>query len=236
MASVNIEKTIQRLVLISALIVYSLLNSAAQYAGSDTIMYSPDFMFREGFYIGFDQVRRNEPVPPARVITDIDYTSGDFFNKILDGKKLAYFDAFGIRQETDINKIWGFSKNGVVYIRIGDVFNRVTFLGQICHFVATITTYNNRYYDPYYYNPYNYYSYRYGSMPSNYPSSEMRQYMIDFETGKLLEYNVNNLEVLLMKDPELHDEYMSLRKKKKNQLKFMYIRKFNERNPLYFPR
>ena len=38
-----------------------------------------------------------------------------------------------------------------------------------------------------------------------------------------------------MRDPELHDEYIGLRKRKKKQLKFFYIRKFNEQNPLYFP-
>ncbi len=63
----------------------------------------------------------------------------------------------------------------------------------------------------------------------------MRQYLIDFETGKLYDYKRESLEVLLMKDPELHDEYQSLRRRKKKQLKFMYIRKFNERNPIYFP-
>jgi hypothetical protein len=57
---------------------------------------------------------------------------------------------------------------------------------------------------------------------------------MDFSTGKVMEYDVAGVEVLLMKDPELYDEFVSLRKKKKKQLKFMYIRKFNEKNPLYF--
>jgi hypothetical protein len=39
-----------------------------------------------------------------------------------------------------------------------------------------------------------------------------------------------------MKDPELHDEFAQLSKKKRRQLKFMYLRKFNERNPLYIPK
>jgi hypothetical protein len=43
------------------------------------------------------------------------------------------------------------------------------------------------------------------------------------------------MEVLLMKDPELHDEYVQLSNKKKKQLKFLYLRKFNEENPLYIP-
>jgi len=38
-----------------------------------------------------------------------------------------------------------------------------------------------------------------------------------------------------MADPELHDEFSGLSKKKKKQMKFLYIRKFNEKNPLFFP-
>ena len=63
----------------------------------------------------------------------------------------------------------------------------------------------------------------------------MRQYLLDFKTGKILDYDVASVELLLMRDPELYDEYISLKNKKKKQLKFLYIRRFNERNPLYFP-
>jgi DNA topoisomerase VI subunit A len=104
--------------------------------------------------------------------------------------------------------------------------------------VADVTTYTNRFYDPYSYYPYSYYPYgynRYGYSPGSYATDEMKQYLIDFETGKILEYTEKNVEILLMKDPELHDEYASLKKKKQKQLKFLYIRKFNEKNPVYFP-
>jgi hypothetical protein len=50
-----------------------------------------------------------------------------------------------------------------------------------------------------------------------------------------MDYDEKSIEVLLMKDPELHDEYVALKRKKKKQYKFLYIRKFNERNSLYFP-
>ena len=63
----------------------------------------------------------------------------------------------------------------------------------------------------------------------------MRQYLLDFVTGNILDYNVASVELLLMRDPELHDEYASLRNRKKKHLKFLYIRKFNEKKPLYFP-
>jgi hypothetical protein len=38
-----------------------------------------------------------------------------------------------------------------------------------------------------------------------------------------------------MKDPELSDEYGSLRNRKKKQMKFVFIRRYNEKHPIYFP-
>jgi hypothetical protein len=140
-----------------------------------------------------------------------------------------------MKQEVRSDKIWGFSRNGVLFVGIDDKYHRITIIGSICHFVATVTTYDNRYYDPYYYNPYDYY-YRYGGYPTNTQSSEMRQYVMDFNSGKVYDYDVQALEVLLMRDPELHDEYSQLRKKKKRQQKFVYLRKFNQRNPLFIPK
>jgi hypothetical protein len=51
-----------------------------------------------------------------------------------------------------------------------------------------------------------------------------------------VEYDTKNVEVLLMKDPELYDEFVRLSRKKKKQMLFYYIRKYNEKNPLYLPK
>jgi len=63
----------------------------------------------------------------------------------------------------------------------------------------------------------------------------LRQYLIDFETGKIYEFDVESVKVLIMRDPELYEEFVKLTKKKQKELMFVYIRKFNERNPLYLP-
>ena len=67
-------------------------------------------------------------------------------------------------------------------------------------------------------------------------NTELKQYLLDFKTGNILEYDVKSIELLLMADPELHDEFAALNNKKQKQMKFLYLRKFNERNPLYFPK
>jgi DNA mismatch repair ATPase MutS len=65
--------------------------------------------------------------------------------------------------------------------------------------------------------------------------NELKQYLIEFESGKVLEFDISNTELLLMKDNKLYEEYVQLSRKKKKELMFVYIRKFNENNPLYIP-
>jgi hypothetical protein len=212
------------------------------------VKYTPEFRFTDGIYLNFDQVKMNSPIPKAKLLTSVDYNDREFFKKILEMDKIYFYDNMGIRQEVAKNSIWGYTRNGVLYVQIQEGFNRITFVGSICHFVADITTYDSRYYnspygyyDPYYspygysnyYNPYSpYYSpYRQSNMSRN----ELKQYLIDFESGKVLEFDVENTELLLMKDNQLYEEYVQLPRKKKKELMFVYIRKFNEKNPLYIP-
>jgi hypothetical protein len=223
-----------------------------QLTDERTVMYEPGFKFTDGIYVNFDQVKENSPIPKAKLLTSADYNDRDFFKKVFESEKIYFYDEIGVRQELEKSEIWGFARNGVLYIQIQENFNRITFVGSICHFVADITTYDSRYYgnypyggyyDPYYYpygySPYgSYYSpYGYG-MPyrqSQTSRNELKQYLIDFETGKVIDYEPKNVKILIMKDAELYEEYVKLSRKKQKQLMFVYVRKFNEKNPLYLP-
>jgi len=210
------------------------------YAQSDTtglVRYTPDYRFADGIFIDFTQVRNNQPIAKSRILTTVDYNDPSFFNQILKQNKIAYFDELGVKQEIATDKIWGFARNGSLYYRIGQNFNRIMIVGSICHFIGTVTTYNPRYYNPYIYD---YYTYPYSPYYYGYPSSTMetqeaKQFLMDFETGQVFEYTVKNVEALLIRDPQLYEEFMALSNRKKKQLRFMYIRRFNERNPLYLP-
>jgi hypothetical protein len=217
------------------------------------VKYTPEFRFNDGIYLNFEQVKMNAPIPKSKILTSLDYNDREFFKKIMEMDKLYFYDDMGVRQDVARSSIWGYARNGVVYVQVQDNFNRITFVGNICHFVADVTTYDSRanspygYYDPYY-SPYGYNSYYspYGSYyspysmysPYNQPNmarNELKQYLIDFESGKVLEFDVDNTELLLMKDNQLYEEYVQLSKRKKKEMMFVYIRKFNEKNPLYLP-
>ena len=223
--------------------------------GDTLVQYTPDFKFRDGIYLNFDMVRSNSPIPKAKLFTSVDYNDKDFFDQVISSEKIYFYDNMGVRQEIEKDNIWGFARNGVLYAKVQDNFNRITFFGSIIHFVADVTTstgYNpygyydpyyspyRSYYSPYYLSPYSsrYYDpYGYGGYPyrSNSSRTDLQMFMIDFETGKTYEYNLENLEALLMKDPQLYEEFVSMRNKNQKKMMFVYLRKFNEAHPVFLP-
>ncbi len=150
------------------------------------------------------------------------------------------YDDNGVKKEMKTQDIWGYGRNGVLYINVGSNFPPDQFGGQYSPFrgyqsppiIQTITIHITT------------------TIPTTtipiiitdtnapapiYSSTELKQYLLDFETGEVLEYDTESVEVLLMKDPELADEYLALRSRKKKQMKFVFIRRYNEKHPLYFP-
>jgi len=224
------------------------VNLAGQEDERQMIEFTPDFRFNDGIFLTFEQVRENNPISKAKILTSAEYNARDFFKQVFENDEVYFYDAMGIRQEVSKKDVWAYSRNGILYVQIQGGFNRVTYVGNICHFVADITTYDRRYYgSPYnyydpYYSPYsyNYYSPYYSPYympyrPTTVSRNELVQYMIEFETGKLIEYDLKNVELLLMKDPVLYDEFMQLSRRKKKQMMFLYLRKYNEKHPLYLP-
>jgi hypothetical protein len=221
--------------------------STAQHL-SDSVKYTPDFKFKDGIYLNFDMVRENNPIPKAKLLTSVDYNDREFFSQLMKGDKIYYYDNMGMRQELDKSSVWGFARNGVIYRKVQDNYFRITYFGSIIHYVADITTYDQSnyysgypyggYYNPYYssyYNPYYYSPYSYGYPNTSSSRTNLYQFIIDFETGDEREYNLQSLEVILMRDPELYSEFQSMRGKNKKKMMFVFLRRYNEKHPVFIP-
>jgi hypothetical protein len=204
-------------------------NGFSQEVNDTLIKYSNDFRFKEGLFLNFDNVIHNMPIAGSRIITDVDFSSNEFYERVLSRPELFYVDNIGNKLSVATSKIWGYARNGFLYVGIGDGFYRITLMGKCCHFIAykTYEVQNNT--NPYY----SAYQYTYSINSPTTTQTEMQQYILDFETGNILEYDTEGIEIVLMHDVELYDEYMQLSNKKKKQLKFVFIRKYNQRNPLY---
>ena len=60
-------------------------------SGTDTsnmIRYTPEYKFKEGIFLNFQQVRENDPIPKSRILTNVDFSDRDFFLKCL---RVKYF-------------------------------------------------------------------------------------------------------------------------------------------------
>lgn len=194
----------------------------------NTQEYKPGFKFNDGLYLNFEQFKKNNPIPKAQIVTATDNSRFDFFDIILQEKIIKIYDNAGNIIEIEPSKIWGFCNRSVIYINFNDEFNRIPVLGNISHFIANYT-YTE--YDPYSpgYNPYGTY----------YPPStktELRQYLLDFNSGKIYDFSYKTVEILLIPDNELYDKFMELSKRKKNKQKFIFLREFNKKHPIYFPK
>lgn len=196
------------------------------FAQQKAVQYTKDFEFKNGIYLSFLDFKNNNPIPSSKIISDYNKNSHEFFDKILSKNTFTCIDGFGKERTLNTNEIWGYCANGIIHINHGTDFNRVIIIGSICHFVATVPmkvgisdpfNYNDPFYNP---QQYTYLS---------------EQFILDFESGKVLSFNVDNMEGILQRDETLYKEFIALRKKQKRDSIFLYLRKYNEKRPVYFP-
>lgn len=196
------------------------------FSQQKTVQYGADFEFKEGIYLSVFNFRSNSPISPARIVFSSNRNDKDFLKYVLNKATFVFLDSSGREQRMNTGEAWGYSSNGHVYINHGMDFNRVTVIGSICHFVATIPMKVGMS-DPFY---------------SNQPFRDPEQYtyvteqmVIDLESGKVFPFSVENMEVLLSRDEILYKEFTALKKKQKRDSIFVYLRKYNTKYPVYFP-
>ncbi len=191
--------------------------------------YDSDFIFSDGLYLTKDDFKQNRPIDKSQIISGIDTDDLTYFEQLVEQKTINLFDRIGNEIAVETSKIFGYCSDGTVYINHNGTFSRLGIIGSICHFLGSKTVMNNIA------NPYFGYYGRYSPIYHTTSTTEPQQYLYNFETGDLLEYNTHNLETLLMADPQIHDEYTALSRKKKNAKLFYYMRLFNEKHPIYIP-
>ncbi|HOY39401.1 MAG: hypothetical protein KBB11_08710 [Bacteroidales bacterium] len=218
-------KTLYTLILLCFAAVHLIAQDTARIA------YSFGFNFKNGIYLNFDQFRNNSPVAIESVVIDFDKNKyNDVYDYIDNSKTLQYYNEFGILSETSTASLWGYCRNGKPWVNWSNGFRQIGFIGSVCHFVATIIVYQDMSASPYY-DPY---SYNY--MGSNqYYTSELHQLIITMNTGEILDFDVENVARAISSDTALYNEFNDLSKRKKRNMMFYYIRKFNENHPLYLP-
>jgi hypothetical protein len=205
-------------------VVLLLLLSVCAVAQTDSVQYTQGFPFKTGIYLTYEQFRSNAPVPKSAIVSDGDTAKLDFLRLLLTKDQFQWKDTGGVVRTTKTVSIWGYSENKSVFLRWNYTFNRVVVIGSICHFTANVTNYM-------YTGPGTYPNQQYGT-----PVESVQQYVLDVKTGAVYEFNPQTMAYLLQRDAVLYAEYSALKKRQKKDQAFIYLRKYNEKYPLYFPK
>ena len=183
----------------------------------DTLEYDGGFDFQEGIYRNFNEFKNNGPYYKVGLIQDKHGTNVPEMWK--ENEALYYPDENGELQPINVENVWGYCYRDGVHVQVNERFERLMVIGSLCHFLGTSTYYTS---DPFTY---------YGSSRQ----TVQQQYFIDMETGGIFEFNVENMTGILKRDEILFGQFEDIPKKKKQETLFLYLRKYNERYPLYFP-
>ncbi len=202
-------------------ILFILISLISISQNSETVAYSRDYEFREGVFLTLGQFKKNEPIPKSTIVSGIPKDQIDFMTQVMEFKTFTFKDSAGVEQKVETSNVWGYCQNRTININFNNEFHRVNVIGTWSLFSAMITKMPIRS-DPM--------SDMY-AMNTSY--QELHQFIYDTQSGKMSDFTVKNMELLLQSDEELYVQFMKLKKRAKADSIFIYLRKYNEKHPLY---
>ena len=192
--------------------------------------------FKDGIYATYEDFINNDPSHSFESFK-IKWVDTRYFNKQKIKSCKNYQD--GKLKKTNMRKIWGFCLGGIPYIQYSvsvpyslqfgnsaedlngaSSFSRIRILGNLCHF--NIEDYYGKH--------------RNSRFTSNVFSKEdngkmiRAQRLLKLSTGKVYEYDEYVLSQLIKDDELLADQYST--DKDRNNKMFVYLQKYNDRNPV----
>ncbi|MBL7950655.1 MAG: hypothetical protein JNM62_02945 [Flavobacteriales bacterium] len=202
------------LFLATLLVTFTALRAQSDYFGGMDL--------RDGIYADFLAFKNNAPSVPLERLRDAQGLPVSDVRRV--SGKLQWQPDSGAACTVDLNTIWGFCQNDVVYIGTNNGFYRIGLMGSLCHLVVE-ETYRD-------WNPYMY-GYPYGTVTR----TVLVQQLLDMETGAYLPFNGSGMDQALVHDTVLSEEFRNLTRKQRNstEVLFRFLRLYNDRHPLVFP-
>lgn len=194
----------------------------------DSTAFTKDFRLYEGLYLSYEDFRYNWPIPKEKIITTLNKDQLDFYSKVIEEELIEYKERDGSITKVKSEDVWGYCQNNIIFINQDHNFFRIPVFGAISNFIGTVEVTNySPGYDPFMNAPMN---------STAYKTREIRQYLFDFYSGEISQFSIEKIEEYLKRDETIYKEFMTLNKKKKKELATKYIRMYNEKHLVYFPK
>lgn len=209
-------------------LVTGLLFLSGTFRAQDSVVYSKDFRLYEGLYLSYQDFRYNWPISKDKIITNINKDQLDFYTKLIEEEYIEYKERDGSVTKIKSEKVWGYCQNNIIFINLDKNFYRIPVFGAISNFLGTVEVINySSGYDPFMNVPVG---------NTSIKTREIRQFLFDFYSGEITPFSIEKLEEYLKRDEAIYKEFSELSKKKKKDLATKYIRMYNEKHQVYFPK
>jgi len=214
------------------LVILSYSTIASTLIAQETEKYHLDqqsLKFRDGIFTNIDMVKINSPIPSTWIETDMEVKDRGFYKKITKNDEIVFFDDNGVRTSLETKSIWGYGIRGDLHINVGGEFHKIDFVGRISHFIASKTTYGPI-------------SLAEDKLPNDIQyiqpvriTARHKEYLVDIVDNRVWEFDLDGLELVLKNDPQLWNEFMTLKKREKEHLKYIFLNRYNEKYPFDIP-
>lgn len=183
------------------------------------------FQRREGLYLDYIQFRENKPIQKYQIITSIDTNQLDFFTKVVSQKEIIFYTPSHEKRSISPLDLWGYFQNNILYINYNNTFYKVPVLGAISYFIGIQEV---TYYTGMGVGVGMGYPYGMGTVPVK--AKEMKEFLLDYYTGKVYPFSIEQLEELLKPDETIYKEFSQLSRRQKKKKYSYYIRLYNEKH------
>jgi hypothetical protein len=208
--------------LLCIIVIFLSLKLSAQ---SDSVPVTELAPFNDGLYLTNDDHRHNRAISKENIVTTINKDQVDFYYKLTSAPKVVYTVGSG-SYTVDAANIWGFVQNKTLFINYKGVFYRVPVFGSISYFagVVEVTGYYTGVYDP-----------MYGMGGGRaVKTKELNEFLLSYYDGKVINFDMDQLEKLISNDEVVYKEYKSLSKRKRRKQVTHFVRMYNDRHPVYY--
>ncbi|MBL4586677.1 MAG: hypothetical protein JKX84_06445 [Flavobacteriales bacterium] len=227
--------------------------------GQEREMYTPDFTFKDGIYLSFDDFKNDNPVPLTHILSDFDIRAANYLDLVLKADSVIYYDNHFEERAAATISVWGYAKGGKPFIGHDEIENSddwqnrgwfpLLFVGSYSYFSALGTVIRSMGPAPgggmNGYGGLGHGGFGNGGFYSDrtYEETVSVQLLLDFKSGKNIQLATGDLKSispelmkqLLGRDGELLNQYEAQPFREQKQSSMFFVRRFNERNPIYFP-
>lgn len=209
-------------------VVFLLFTIAVQQADAqeeNLVKYTSDFEFTNGIYLTFNHFKNNDPVQPEEIISTVSRDDPEYYRKIFNTRSFRITSNDSTSVSIFTEDVFGFAQNGEPFLQFGGRFRKIIVLGMLSYFAPGAG-------DPEV-QP------RFSTVDEtdqiSPPGESFKQIIFHFETGEFTNLTEETVADFISNAPDLHREFIHLRRKERRKQMYRFIQKYNQANPIYIP-